>query len=118
MRPPSFTSRARDERATALLGIAVGVLFGVCLLSGLVSHLIQRPPGWFAWPSRPVWLYRWSQGLHMVAGLALVPVLMAKLWSAYPKLFRGRRSAASPTRSSGRRSCPCSAGRCCCWPPG
>ena len=26
MRPPSFTSRARDERTTALLGIAAGVL--------------------------------------------------------------------------------------------
>jgi hypothetical protein len=88
MRPPSFTSKARDERTTALLGIAVGVLFGVCLLSGLASHLIQRPPGWFAWPSRPVWLYRWSQGLHLIAGLALVPVLLAKLWSAYPNLFR------------------------------
>jgi DMSO/TMAO reductase YedYZ molybdopterin-dependent catalytic subunit len=84
----TFTSKARDKRGTAILGVTVGVLFGVCFLSGVVSHLIQHPPAWFAWPSRPVWLYRWSQGLHVFAGLALIPVLLAKLWSVYPNLFR------------------------------
>ncbi len=84
----TFTSKARDERGTAILGVTVGVLFGVCFLSGVVSHLIQQPPAWFAWPSRPVWLYRWSQGLHVFAGLALIPVLLAKLWSVYPNLYR------------------------------
>jgi len=84
----SFTSKARNERATAVLGIAVGVLFGVCLLTGLLSHLIQHPPVWFAWPSRPAWLYRWSQGLHVFSGIALLPVLLAKLWSVYPNLYR------------------------------
>jgi DMSO/TMAO reductase YedYZ molybdopterin-dependent catalytic subunit len=85
---PTFTSPARSERTTAVLGVALGVLFGVCLLTGLVSHLVQRPPGWFSWPSRPVWLYRWSQGLHVFCGIAAVPVLLAKLWSVYPNLYR------------------------------
>jgi DMSO/TMAO reductase YedYZ molybdopterin-dependent catalytic subunit len=85
---PNFTSAARSERTTAMLGVVVGVLFGVCLLTGLLSHLIQQPPGWFGWPSRPVWLYRWSQGLHVFCGIAAVPVLLAKLWSAYPNLYR------------------------------
>jgi DMSO/TMAO reductase YedYZ molybdopterin-dependent catalytic subunit len=85
---PNFASPARSERTTAILGVAVGVLFGVCLLTGLLSHLIQHPPGWFAWPSRPVWLYRWSQGLHVFCGLAAIPVLLAKLWSVYPNLYR------------------------------
>jgi len=85
---PTFTSPARGERTTAMLGVAVGVLFGVCLLTGLLSHLIQQPPGWFAWPSRPVWLYRWSQGLHVFCGIAAIPALLAKLWSAYPNLYR------------------------------
>jgi hypothetical protein len=83
-----FTSPARGERTTAMLGIAVGALFGVCMLTGLLSHLIQHPPGWFAWPSRPVWLYRWSQGLHVFCGIAAVPALLAKLWSVYPNLYR------------------------------
>ncbi|HEY7607263.1 MAG TPA: molybdopterin-dependent oxidoreductase [Actinomycetes bacterium] len=85
---PTFTSQARSERTTALLGLALGVLFGVCLLTGLLSHLIQQPPGWFAWPGRPVWLYRWTQGLHVCCGIAAVPVLLAKLWSVYPNLYR------------------------------
>jgi hypothetical protein len=85
---PNFTSPARSERTTTMLGVAVGVLFTFCLLTGLLSHLIQHPPAWFAWPSRPVWLYRWSQGLHVFAGLALIPVLLAKLWSVYPNLYR------------------------------
>jgi DMSO/TMAO reductase YedYZ molybdopterin-dependent catalytic subunit len=85
---PTFTSPARSERTTAILGVAVGVLFGVCLLTGLLSHLIQQPPGWFDWPSRPVWLYRWTQGLHVFCGIAVIPVLLAKLWSVYPNLWR------------------------------
>jgi DMSO/TMAO reductase YedYZ molybdopterin-dependent catalytic subunit len=83
-----FTSPARSERTTAVLGLAAGVLFGVCMLTGLLSHLIQHPPGWFTWPSRPVWLYRWSQGLHVFCGIAAVPALLAKLWSVYPNLYR------------------------------
>jgi Oxidoreductase molybdopterin binding domain len=83
-----FTSPARSGRTTAVLGIAVGVLFGVCMLTGLLSHLIQHPPGWFAWPSRPFWLYRWSQGLHVFCGIAAVPALLAKLWTVYPNLYR------------------------------
>ena len=84
----SFRSPARSERTTAVLGVATGVLFGVCLLTGLLSHLVQQPPGWFDWPSRPVWLYRWSQGLHVFCGIAAIPVLLAKLWSVYPNLYR------------------------------
>src|SRR5262245_9503751 len=83
-----FTSPARSQRTTAVLGVAVGVLFGVCMLTGLLSHLIQHPPSWFAWPSRPAWLYRWSQGLHVFCGIAAIPVLLAKLWSVYPNLYR------------------------------
>ena len=84
----TFTSPARSERATAILGVALGLLFGICLLTGLLSHLIQQPPGWFDWPSRPVWLYRWTQGLHVFCGIAAIPVLLAKLWSVYPHLWR------------------------------
>src|SRR5918996_3115673 len=85
---PTFTAPARSERTTALLGVGVGFLFGVCLLPGLLSPLTQPPPAWFAWPSRPVWLYRWTQGLHVFCGIAAIPGLLAKLWSAYPNLWR------------------------------
>ncbi|MEV6527370.1 molybdopterin-dependent oxidoreductase [Longispora sp. NPDC051575] len=83
----AFTSRLRSPRLTSQLGLLLAVAFGVCFLTGLLSHLIQHPPSWFWWPSRPVWLYRVTQGLHVATGLAAVPLLAAKLWSVFPKLF-------------------------------
>lgn len=53
----------------------------------MLSHLIQDPPGWFLWPSRPIGLYRFTQSLHVATGLASVPLLLAKLWVVLPKLF-------------------------------
>jgi hypothetical protein len=31
--------------------------------------------------------YRFTQGLHMVSGIAAVPLLFAKLWTVYSRLF-------------------------------
>jgi DMSO/TMAO reductase YedYZ molybdopterin-dependent catalytic subunit len=87
MRPGAFASPLRSARLTSLLGLALGVAFAVCFLTGLVSHLVQHPLGWFWWPARPAGLYRFTQGLHVVTGLATVPLLGAKLWSVYPRLF-------------------------------
>ena len=86
-RLPVFSSPLRGERTTSLLGVALAVTFPVCFVTGLLSHLIQHSPYWFDWPSRPVELYRITQGLHVATGTATVPVLLAKLWSVYPKLF-------------------------------
>ena len=83
----TFTSSVRDERTSAVLGVALGVGFVVCFATGLLSHLIQDPPGWFVWPSRPAGLYRVTQGVHVVVGLALIPIVVAKLWAVYPHLF-------------------------------
>lgn len=80
-------SPVRTERTVGTLGIALGVGFGICFVTGLLSHLVQHPPDWFAYPARPVQLYRVTQGLHIATGIALVPLLLAKLWAVYPKLF-------------------------------
>lgn len=85
--PLTFPSPLRSTRLTGHLGLALAATFGICFLTGLLSHLIQHPPGWFWWPSRPVWLYRATQGLHVATGLATVPLLGVKLWSVYPALF-------------------------------
>jgi len=87
LRRGAFESRLRSPRLTSLLGSALAVAFTVCFVTGLISHFIQHPPSWFAWPSRPVNLYRVTQGVHVATGLALVPLLGAKLWSVYPRLF-------------------------------
>lgn len=86
-RESDFDRPAHDERVTARIGVWLGIAFAVCLITGLISHAIQHPPVWFYWPSRPVNLYRVTQGLHVIAGVAAIPLLLAKLWSVYPKLF-------------------------------
>ncbi len=86
-REGSFRSRLHDEAVAARLGRVLGILFATCFLTGLFSHLVQHPPSWFAYPSRPVDLYRWTQGLHVLTGLASVPVLLAKLFTVYPRFF-------------------------------
>jgi DMSO/TMAO reductase YedYZ molybdopterin-dependent catalytic subunit len=86
-RDGAFPSPLRSTRLTSLVGTALGVAFGVCFVTGLLSHLIQHPPGWFWWPARPVGLYRVTQGVHVATGLASVPLLGVKLWSVYPRLF-------------------------------
>ncbi|MFD0690204.1 molybdopterin-dependent oxidoreductase [Actinomadura fibrosa] len=86
--PERFTSRLHDERTAAWLGMALGASFLTAFATGLVSHFLQHPPGWAQWPSRPVNLYRVTQGVHVIGGLATVPLLLAKLWTVYPKLLR------------------------------
>ncbi|MEV0135832.1 molybdopterin-dependent oxidoreductase [Dactylosporangium sp. NPDC050688] len=81
-----FTA-ARSTRLTAQLGLWLAAAFAVCFVTGLLSHAIQHPPGWFHWPARPVQLYRITQGLHVATGLACLPLLTAKVWSVYPRLF-------------------------------
>lgn len=85
--PRVFTSDLRDERNAAILGVALGVTFTVCFVTGVLSHLIQNPPSWFQWPSRPAGLYRVTQGVHVATGLVSIPLLLAKLWVVLPKLF-------------------------------
>ncbi|MGH9177949.1 MAG: molybdopterin-dependent oxidoreductase, partial [Acidimicrobiales bacterium] len=83
----SFASPLHDRRAAAWLGLALGASFTTCFLTGLLSHLIQNPPGWFTWPSRPAGLYRVTQGVHVATGIASVPLLLTKLWVVYPSFW-------------------------------
>ena len=87
LRDGAIPAGRRSTALTSRLGVLLGVAFAVCFLTGLLSHLIQHPPGWFWWPARPVRLYQVTQGVHVATGLASVPLLGAKLWSVYPRLF-------------------------------
>jgi DMSO/TMAO reductase YedYZ molybdopterin-dependent catalytic subunit len=82
-----FTSSVHDERTAAVLGIALGVTFTVCFATGLWSHIQQHPQSWYIARPRPAGLYRVTQGVHVATGLASIPLLLAKLWTVYPKLF-------------------------------
>jgi hypothetical protein len=82
------SSSVHDERVAARLGLALATTFTICFLTGLYSHFAQHPSFGFQLPSRPVGLYRFTQGLHVVTGIASIPLLFAKLWSVYPRLFQ------------------------------
>ncbi|MGR4880462.1 molybdopterin-dependent oxidoreductase [Streptomyces sp. LARHCF249] len=89
VRPPSFSGRLHDARTATSVGRWLGIAFAVCFVTGLISHYLQHPPGWLAngLPSRPVWGYRLTQGLHIASGLAAIVLLLAKLWAVYPRLY-------------------------------
>ena len=83
----AFRSRLHDERTAAILGISLAVTFTTCFATGLYSHEIAHPASWFTPFARPAGLFRFTQGLHVATGLASVPLLFAKLWTVFPKLF-------------------------------
>ncbi|MGH3416713.1 MAG: molybdopterin-dependent oxidoreductase, partial [Actinocrinis sp.] len=87
LRAGAFRGALHDERTASLIGTALGVAFATAFLTGLISHELQlsHPPSWI--PSRPVWIYRFTQGLHVASGMAAIPLLLAKLWTVYPRLF-------------------------------
>lgn len=108
-REGSFHSRVHDPAPASWLGIALGVAFGVCFVTGLLSHLVQsggsllahdvvNGGGWRLWPTAGGGVYRVTQGLHVITGVGAIPLLFAKLFVVYPQLFtwppvRGARHA-------------------------
>jgi DMSO/TMAO reductase YedYZ molybdopterin-dependent catalytic subunit len=87
-RDRALTEPVHDQRTASLLGIALGISFTICFVTGVLSHAIQHPPSWFSWPPRPAGLYRLTQGVHVATGLAAIPLLLAKLWTVYPQFVR------------------------------
>ena len=83
-----FASPTRSTRLTVVLGRWLGLSITICFLTGLFSHGLQEPPSWMFFPTSPVWIYQLSQGIHVTAGIAAIPLLLAKLWSVYPELLR------------------------------
>lgn len=77
----------RRPRTAVVLGRVIAVGFLVCFLTGVYSHLQQHPLAWLPLPTRPVELYAWTQGTHVAVGTALLPLVLAKLWVVYPRLF-------------------------------
>lgn len=96
-----FRSPLRGPWLTSVFGFVLLVVLPIVILTGLLSYTAYAPQfgqaipadvGWlrlpaFTWPTRPSWLYRLTQGLHVGLGLVIIPVVLAKLWSVIPKLF-------------------------------
>ena len=86
-REQDFRSTLRGPEVAARVGLWLGICFTVAFVTGIWSHLYQDQPGWLTIPTRPVWIYRVTQGLHYLSGTAAVPLLLVKLYAVYPKLF-------------------------------
>jgi DMSO/TMAO reductase YedYZ molybdopterin-dependent catalytic subunit len=100
-RLPRFRSPLRGPWLTSVFGLVLLVMLPIVIVTGLLSYIAYEPQlgqaipadvGWlrlpdFSWPTRPSWLYRLTQGLHVGLGLVIIPVVLAKLWSVIPRLF-------------------------------
>lgn len=96
-----FRSPLRGPWLTSVFGLVLLVALPIIAITGLLSYIAYAPQlgqaipadvGWlhlplFVWPTRPSWLYRLTQGLHVGLGLVIIPVVLAKLWSVIPRLF-------------------------------
>jgi hypothetical protein len=78
---------SRTPRAAVAIGRLLGTAFIICFLTGLFSHFIQDPLPGMHFLTRPVWLYQFTQGLHITTGILCFPLIFAKLYAIYPKLF-------------------------------
>jgi hypothetical protein len=82
-----LASPVRRSRTAVVLGRLLGAAFVVCFVTGLYSHFLQDPLPGMVFLTRPVWIYQLTQGVHVTVGIALVPLLLGKLWSVYHRLF-------------------------------
>lgn len=97
-----FRSPIRGPWLTSAFGAVLLASLPIVIITGLLSWIAYGPRfgqampghvGWlhlpvFDWPTRPSWLYRLTQGVHVGLGLILIPWVLAKLWSVIPKFFQ------------------------------
>ncbi|MGL4745685.1 MAG: molybdopterin-dependent oxidoreductase [Dermatophilaceae bacterium] len=91
--PEQFRSDLRGPRTASRVGVWLGVCFTLAFVTGLSSHAAQLATPAVALPTSPARLYQVSQGVHVAAGTAAVPLLLVKLWSVFPHLFQRPPSA-------------------------
>ncbi|HSP75871.1 MAG TPA: molybdopterin-binding protein, partial [Cryobacterium sp.] len=84
----ALASPVRNPRMAVVIGRLLGAAFIICFGTGMYSHFLQEPLPWMRFPTRPASLYQFSQGTHIVAGIACFPLLLAKLYIVFPDLFQ------------------------------
>ncbi|MDY7557489.1 molybdopterin-dependent oxidoreductase [Cryobacterium sp. 10C3] len=71
-----------------MIGRLLGLAFVLCFGTGLYSHFLQEPLPGMHFATRPELLYQFTQGTHIIAGIACFPLLLAKLFIVFPDLFQ------------------------------
>lgn len=83
----ALASPSRSPRTAVVVGRLLAVAFLLCFGTGIYSHFLQNPLPWMVFPTRPIALYQVTQGIHITAGIACIPLILAKLHAVYPQLF-------------------------------
>jgi len=84
----ALAAPSRNARMAVVIGRLLGAAFLICFGTGLFSHFLQEPLPWMVFPTRPIFIYQLSQGIHITAGILCFPLLFAKLYSIFPELFQ------------------------------
>ncbi len=101
--PRSWSSPLRGPWLASVISVGLLTLFAVDAVTGFLSQAAYQPQlgrnsvtgggldqalfGW-GWPTHPSWLYAFTQGLHVTAGVAAIPLLAAKLWAVMPRFYK------------------------------
>jgi hypothetical protein len=84
----ALQSPSRNPRTAVALGRLLGTAFIICFLTGIYSHFIQNPLPGMQFLTRPIWIYQFTQGVHITTGILCFPLIFAKLYSIFPLLFQ------------------------------
>lgn len=99
-----WKSPLRGPWLTSFTGSALLVAIVVCAVTGFLSHVAYETTlgensvvlgdgpltflyEWLSWPAGWAYLYAVTQGMHVIFGVAAIPLLLLKLWSVIPKFF-------------------------------
>jgi hypothetical protein len=84
----ALAAPSRTPRTAVVLGRLLAIAFLLCFSTGIFSHFLQNPLGWMTFPTRPVFLYQITQGIHITAGILCFPLIFGKLYAVFPELFQ------------------------------
>jgi DMSO/TMAO reductase YedYZ molybdopterin-dependent catalytic subunit len=100
-----WRSPLRGPWMASFMSLLLLIVIPIVFITGLIDHIAWNPDlggtnnrtpemgllGFLLgieWPTRPIWLYRLNEGIHLLFGLALLPLVLGKMWSIMPSLYK------------------------------
>lgn len=100
-----WRSPLRGPWMASFMSLLLLIVLPIVFITGLIDHVAWNPDlggnnnrtpemgllGFLLgieWPTRPIWLYRLTEGTHIILGLSLLPLVLAKMWAIMPSLYK------------------------------
>lgn len=100
-----WRSPLRGPWMASFMSLLLLIVIPIVFITGLIDHVAWNPDlggtnnrtpemgllGFLLgieWPTRPIWLYRLTEGIHILFGLALLPLVLGKMWAIMPNLYK------------------------------